>query len=182
MSFWTTSAGQVATGEVAGGDFEDHLPKGKYKCIIEEAKTREFEGVRSIQLSARVIDGEKKNRLSFLKINAWADDDKKRDRAINILVRLAGIVGVPLPDGEPDDMWLSKLTDKPLIIDIGVFEIPSGEAKGKKVNFIQTVESCGKTIKPAAKPVARKPAPAPVVEDAEQEEYAPDLEDSDIPF
>lgn len=141
MSFWKTSTGEQATGEVQENNF-DPLPDGYYPTMEEEIKINEYQGKRTIQMKSRVIgEGFGKNRVLFLKLNAFDEDEKKRDRAINLLVKLANTLGVPLPKNEPDDTWLSKLTDKPHQTKLQKYAfIPNGGTETKVGNFIANFE------------------------------------------
>jgi hypothetical protein len=159
-SFWTVSTGGAATGEVAENNF-DPLPKGDYPAMLEEATVKEWEGVQSINLKARVIDGPGKNRVLFLGLKCWDADSKKRDRAINLLVKLFQITKAQMPAGEPDDAALSKITNKPISLKLDVWEID-----GKSGNWLVNASEVGavvgkaapaKTAAPAKKPAASNP-------------------------
>lgn len=161
MSFWTTSAGAQATGETQSNDdgFKA-IPKGDYKSILESVTVNEWQGQKKIAIKARIIGDQYKNRVLFLNINAWAEKDATRDRAINLLVKLCNVIGVALPEGEPDDQFLSKLADKPLMVGVGTFK---PDDKDDDINFLTDFEPCGKGAAPAKKMVEVE-------------------EDSDIPF
>jgi hypothetical protein len=158
MSFWATSDGKTATGEVQENNF-DPLPDGYYPVMEEEIKINEYQGKRTIQMKTRVIgEGFGKNRVLFLKLNAFDDDEKKRDRAINLLVKLANTLGVALPKSEPDDTWLSKLTDKPHQTKLQKFDFKTDDGKQITGNFIANFEDL--KFKPEvkdAKPVKAGP-------------------------
>jgi len=174
MSFWNTSSGEAATGEVQENNFEP-LPKGDYLSLLESAEIKEYEGERTINFKARAIES---NRVVFPKLRVFDSDDKKRDRAIQLLVKLANSVGVPLPKGEPDDIWLSKLCDKPLIIKYDVFTFtPPGKSEEITGNFIINFEAKGAKAG-SAKPAGNKPGPQPAAQPA------PNFSDTDddIPF
>lgn len=168
-NFWATSDGQKATGEVKENSFDDTpLAKGDYNSIIETAEVNEWQGERTVNFKTRALD---LNRVLFPKLRVFDKDEKKRDRAIQLLVKCANSVGVKLPEGEPDDIWLSKLCDKPLTIKYDVYKFtPAGETEEKTGNFIINFEAKGhkaggQTSKPAT---TRK---------------APDIDpDSDVPF
>lgn len=178
MSFWQTSAGQQATGEVKENDFAP-LAKGWYTSIFESAEVDEYQGERKIKLKARVVgEGPGKNRVLFLNLKAFEGEkvtEKQRDRAINLLVKLYQITKSKLPDGEPDDRSLSQLTDKPLDLLLDVWEVDgkdgnwlvNAEAKGTKAG--------GAATKPAAKSEKAKAAPT-------AREPGEDEPDDDIPF
>lgn len=177
MSFWKTSTGEQATGEVQENNF-DPLPDGYYPTMEEEIKINEYQGKRTIQMKSRVIgEGFGKNRVLFLKLNAFDEDEKKRDRAINLLVKLANTLGVPLPKNEPDDTWLSKLTDKPHQTKLQRFDFTTPEGKKIEGNFIANFEDL--KYKPEVKGAVKvgpvkKAAPVQMAEVADT--------DPDIPF
>lgn len=141
MSFWKTSAGTEATGDVQENSGFDPLPLDYYLTMLEEVKINEYQGDRTIQLKARIVGEKYKNRVLFLKLKCFDNDDKKRDRAINLLVKLYNSVGVKLPDSEPNDIQLSKLTDKPLQIKVDVFNFTTSEGKQVEGNFIVNFET-----------------------------------------
>jgi hypothetical protein len=153
MSFWSMSDGTTATGNVTENDFAP-VPKGWYPSMLEEVSKNEYQGTESVQVKARLEN----NRVLFLKLKCWDVDSKKRDRAINVLVAIANSVGVALPNGEPDDRWLAKLTDKrvELMVDVWDFE-------GKQGNWLVNARAIGKA------------APVPTTK---QDKVA----DDDIPF
>ena len=169
MSFWNTSSGSAATGEVTENNF-DPLPKGWYTSMLEEVSVDEYEGVKKIKIKARVVgEGPGKNRVLFLGLKAFEGEGIKesaRDRAIQILVKMYSICKAKLPNGEPDDHSLSQLIDKPIDLMIDVWEI-----EGKSGNWLQNVEARGE--KAGSAKVAPKAAP--------KAQLSADM-DSDIPF
>lgn len=179
MSFWDLSSGTQATGEVADNNF-DPLKKGWYTSLLEEVSIDEYEGERKIKLKARVVgEGEGKNRVLFLNLKAFEGEkvtEKQRDRAINLLTKMAQIMKIALPNKEPDDIWLSKFIDKPIDLMLDVWEIDDKfgnwlvnvEAKGEKAG---TAVASKAPAKSAARPVAKAAAPA-----------ANNDDDDDIPF
>lgn len=156
MSFWTTSAGVQATGEVKENNDFAPLPKGWYTSLFESVEVDEYQGDRKIKIKARIVgEGPGKNRVLFLNLKAFEASnvtEKQRDRAINLLVKLYQITKSKLPDGEPDDRSLSQLTDKPIDIQLDVWELDgkdgnwlvNAEAKGTKAG--------GAKVKPTDKP------------------------------
>jgi hypothetical protein len=180
LSFWKTSNGQEATGEVQENNF-DPLPDAYYPTMQEEVKINEYQGERTIQFKTRVIgEGFGKNRVLFLKLKAFDEDEKKRDRAINLLVKLANTLGVPLPKNEPDDTWLSKLTDKPHQTKLQKFDFKADDGKQITGNFIANFEDL--KYKPEVKG-AVKAGPAKAAPKAEAPQSAVEAGiDDDIPF
>jgi len=160
MSFWTTSAGEQATGEVKENDFEP-LPKDWYLSMLESVEVDEYEGQKKVKIKARVIgEGFGKNRVLFLNLKCFPGEDikeKARDRAIQVLVKMYNICKAKLPNGEPDDASLSQLVDKPMNLMLDVWEID-----GKSGNWLQNVESKGvKVVKSTVEktPVVKKQVP-----------------------
>lgn len=157
-SFWSTSSGEQATGEVKESSF-DPLPKGWYLSMLESASIDTYEGEKKVKLKARVVgEGFGKNRVLFLNLKCWDEDEKKRDRAIQVLVKIFNILGVKLPKGEPDDEDLADLVDKPLDLFLEQWEF-----NGKSGNWLVNVESKGTkagVATSAKSDTPKKPAPS----------------------
>ncbi|TAK97503.1 MAG: hypothetical protein EPO08_21170 [Rhodospirillaceae bacterium] len=172
MSFWKTSAGTEATGEVEEMSF-DPLPKGWYTSMLEEVSVDEYENQKKIKIKARIVgEGFGKNRVLFLNLKAFEGDkikDTARDRAIQVLVKMYQICKAKLPNGEPDDRSLSQLVDKPMDLLLDIWELEDKSKSGNwLVNCAAKGEKAGGTT--TGKPVAKsKPAPQ-------------DDDDSSIPF
>lgn len=159
-SFWSTSSGEQATGEVKESNF-DPLPKGWYLSMLESVEVDEYEGQKKVKIKARVIgEGEGKNRVLFLGLKCFPGEkikEETRDRAIQILVKMYNICKAKLPNGEPDDASLSQLVDKPLNLMLDKWEIDD-----KSGNWLMNVEAKGVVVgdkkdqKPTAKPSSKK--------------------------
>ena len=173
-SFWQTSTGETATGEVQESSF-DPLPKGKYLSMLESVSVDEYQGQKKIKSKARVIgEGFGKNRVLFLNLKCFSGDDIKeetRDRAIQILVKMYNICKAKLPKGEPDDASLSQLVDKPIELVLDAWELDDGSKSG---NWLVNVDAKGATAGTSAKKAEKKPEPA--------REPGDDEEGDDIPF
>jgi hypothetical protein len=172
MSFWTTSTGEQATGTVSDNNSQP-LKKGWYLAMFEDFSIDEYQGERKVKIKARIIgEGYGKNRVLFMNLKAFAGEkvtDAQRDRALNIIMKSAQILGVPLPKGEPDDIWFSKFTDKPIEIMVDVWEIDD-----KSGNWLVNVASKGEKVGgdvAVQKTQSKKPAPPADAND-----------DDDIPF
>jgi len=165
MSFWKTSAGQEATGEVKEMSF-DPLPKGWYTSMLEEVSVDEYEGQKKIKIKARIVgEGFGKNRVLFLNLKAFEGDkikDTARDRAIQVLVKMYQLCKAKLPNGEPDDRSLSQLVDKPMDLLLEIWELEDKSKSGNwLVNCAAKGEKAGGSISPAkATPAKGKPAAA----------------------
>lgn len=184
-SFWKTSAGTQATGVVEESNF-DPLAKGWYTSMIEEMSIDEYEGERKIKVKARVVgEGAGKNRVLYLNLKAFEGSkvtEKQRDRAINMITKMANIFKINMPDNEPDDIWLSKFIDKPIDLLLDVWEIPSETGGDPKTgNWLVNVEAKGTKAGTATaqsdKPAARQAAK----QVAKQATNFNDMDD-DIPF
>lgn len=174
-SFWSVSSGEKATGEVKESEGFAPLPKAWYKSIFESVTIDEYEGKKKIKFKTRIVgEGVGKNRVMFLGLKCWDDDEKKRDRAIQLMVKVFNTLGVNLPKNEPDDDDLSELADKPLDIHIDTF-IPKDGSRPEGYAFIVNVDGKGVQAGAKAATAAKKPAPA-------AKEYMADDPDSEIPF
>ena len=143
-SFWSTSDGEKATGEVVESSGFDPLPKDWYISMLESVTVDEYQGQKKIKLKARVVgDGFGKNRVLFLGLKCWDDDEAKRDRAIQILVKMFNILGVKLPKGEPDDDDLADLVDKPIDLMLDEWEMENSKGELKSGNWLVNVEAKG---------------------------------------
>lgn len=180
MSFWTTSQGSEATGDVQESNF-DPLPRDWYLSMLESVEIDEYEGQKKVKIKTRVIgEGTGKNRVLFLNLKCFSGPGIKetaRDRAIQILVKMYNICKAKLPNGEPDDASLSQLVDKPMDLLLDVWEL---DDKSNAGNWLVNVEAkgtkAGGSHAKAAPKAAAKAAPK-----AAREPGGDDMDD-DIPF
>lgn len=182
-SFWTKSTGEKATGDVKENTFDNSpIPVSWQTCLISEIAIKEWPNDRYINIKMQIMGGQYQNRIIFPKLKVFETESEfytveGRDSAIDKLVKLANILGVKMPDDEPDDAWLSKLADKVIDVHFGVWK--DNDTKEPKGNFILNFAAKGEKAGPPAaskgnaiggKTVAAKPAPS-----------AADLDDG-IPF
>lgn len=186
MGFWDLSDGESAnTGEK---EYEQEtgnlspIPDGSsVLALIDEAKWNETRDEQAEHISLRwsVIEpAEYANRKVFQKL--WVTDDdpnvkdaakmeKKRDKAKRMLAAIDANAGGKLskvPRRPSDDDLALALTNRPMIIKCMVWEM--GDNSG---NWIAAVSPKAKGVSVAdAKPMAKKPAPVP------------DVDDDDVPF
>ena len=182
MSFFTTSTGdnlaQNNTGSFSmGGDDFAPIPKDtRVLAVCEEAKISEYQGDRYINLKWRIAQPkEYANRKIFQKVQVFATDSTKRDKALRMLSAIDANAGGKLAkeNKEPTDQSLSAaLTNRPMVLKLGVWEL---EDKSKSGNWVQEVSAKKGAAEPAPAP---KPAPAP----APRATGGFDDMDSDIPF
>lgn len=187
MSFWKTSAGQEATGVVEEMSF-DPLPKGWYTSMLEEVIVDEYEGQKKIKIKARIVgEGFGKNRILYLNLKAFEGDSIKessRDRAIQVLVKIYAICKAKLPNGEPDDISLSQLIDKPMDLMLDAWEMTKDNGDLINGNWLVNVEARGAKAGTAVAPSPQKKS-APVAAQRQPEQrQEPDFGgmDDDIPF
>ena len=164
-NFWNTSDNKAveSTGTFNSNTAMEPIPNGsKLRACIEEAKWDDYEGESFIKLTWTVLDGEYKNRKVFHKVKVKDMDSGRKDKAIRMLAAIDANAGGNLMrlGKEPNDMELmANLTNKPMAIKVGVWEI-----NDKKGNWVQAVSSIGAA--------AQQPVAAP----------QSDAADLDIPF
>lgn len=182
MSFFTTSTGdnlaQNNTGSFSiGGDDFAPIPKDtRVLAVCEEAKISEYQGDRYINLKWGIAQPkEYANRKIFQKVQVFATDATKRDKALRMLAAIDANAGGKLAkeNKEPTDQSLSAaLTNRPMVLKLGVWEL---EDKSKSGNWVQEVSA----KKGAAEPA---PAPAPAPKPAPVRNVMDDIDDENIPF
>lgn len=149
MSFWSTSTGEKATGEVKENDFKP-IPKGWYKQVFESIEIKDsVQYGKSINLKARIQGPTNANRAIFTSLKPWDANEKKSDRAKNVLVAMYNAVGVALPKAEPDETSLDKLCNKSVEALYDVYEFEND--KGEKIDGNWLVNVRGSSAKEAKK-------------------------------
>ncbi len=155
-SFWTVSNGQQATGEVADNNF-DPLAKGDYPGMLEAAELKTWEGVQTVSLKFSPSVAPHEKRKLFLTLKCWDTDSKKRDRAINVLMKLFQVTKAAMPSGEPTDADLAKLCNKPVTLKLDVWET---EDKAKSGNWLVNASEAGAAVVKKSAPARAAAAPA----------------------
>lgn len=160
MSFWQTSEGTRATGEVQENNF-DPLPKGWYTAMFESVEVDTYNNPntnvteKKVKIKARIVgEGTGKNRVLFLNLKVFEFEGLKasaRDKALNMFVKICQITKAKMKDEEPDDVALAQLADKPLDIYVEVWDM-----NGKSGNHMTNVAAKGEK---AGTAVAGKAAP-----------------------
>lgn len=185
MSFWTKSNGEKATGEVKENNF-DPIPVSWQTCLLSEVANKEWEDDKYINIKAQIITGEHENRIVFTKLKIYETDNKYydaagRDKAIDKFVKLANILKIKMSENEPDDVFLSKFSDKVVDIHFGVWK--DQDTKEPKGNFILNFEAKGEKAGTAvaSKTPAKAPARPAAKAAAAPAQNSNDMDD-DIPF
>ena len=174
MSFFGNIDTSSSTFELGGGDLAPIPENTKVLAIAEEAKNDEYQGARSIKVKWRISQpAEYANRVIFQKLQVYTAD--KADKHKRMLAAIATNAGGQLfqamqqtGETEPSDMSLSTITNRPMVLQLGIWE---SEDKSKSGNWVKAVSARKGSSAPAPAP-APAPKPAPVA----------DIDDSDIPF
>ena len=174
MSFFGNIDTTSSSFELGGGDLAPIPENTKVLAIAEEAKNDEYQGARSIKVKWRISQpAAYANRVIFQKLQVYTPD--KADKHKRMLAAIATNAGGQLfqamqqtGETEPSDMSLSTITNRPMVLQLGIWE---SEDKSKSGNWVKAVS--------ARKSPAGAPAPAPV---APKPAPVADIDDSDIPF
>ena len=176
MSFFANIDTSASTFELGGGELAPIPENTKVLAVAEEAKNDEYQGARSIKIKWRISQpAEYANRVLFQKLQVYNPD--KADKHKRMLAAIATNAGGQLfqamqqsGESEPSDMSLSTITNRPMVLQLGIWE---SEDKSKSGNWVKAV-SARKSPAGAPAPVlvATKPQPAPVV----------DIDEEIIPF
>ena len=175
MSFFGNIDTTSSSFELGGGDLAPIPENTKVLAIAEEAKNDEYQGTRSIKVKWRISQpAEYANRVIFQKLQVYTAD--KADKHKRMLAAIATNAGGQLfqamqqtGETEPSDMSLSTITNRPMVLQLGIWEI---EDKSKSGNWVKAV-SARKSPSGAPAPVPVAPPPPPV---------ATVVMEDDIPF
>ena len=175
MSFFGNIDTTSSTFELGGGDLAPIPENTKVLAIAEEAKNDEYQGARSIKVKWRISQpAEYANRVIFQKLQVYTPD--KADKHKRMLAAIATNAGGQLfqamqqtGETEPSDMSLSTITNRPMVLQLGIWE---SEDKSKSGNWVKAV-SARKSPAGAPAPVPVAPPPPPV---------ATVVMEDDIPF
>ena len=159
-----------------GGDLAPIPENTRVLAIAEEAKNDEYQGARYIKVKWRISQpAEYANRVIYQKLQVYTPD--KADKHKRMLAAIATNAGGQLfaamqqaGESEPSDMSLSTITNRPMVLQLGVWET---EDKSKSGNWVKAVSARNKAPASAPAPVAPPPPPKPAM---------PDLDDDFIPF
>lgn len=184
MNFWNVAGEDVRKTEIkesAGSSFTT-LPEGWYLGAIEKITLNDsLDYGKSIRLILSCKNGSEMQRTS-VKLNCWAEDDKKRRRAIQMMILLFQCAKKDLPESEPDEESLSVLVGRRFGFSIGYYELEKEDGsmmEGNWLMYVDSVEGAKARLSSApAKPVPAVEKPAKPQQPAKP---AVDFED-DIPF
>jgi hypothetical protein len=138
MSFWKSKTGGVIDGSVEHSHavFFPIIPDGTTATAsIKQVELKNFNGESFYQVTYKLIDGDFKGREVRQKIKCFNPDDKKRDRAVNMLMRLFNICGLTpthLEAPKPDDFI-------PMAGKIVGIKIQEWADDGKEGNYVSEI-------------------------------------------
>ena len=175
MSFFGNIDTTSSSFELGGGDLAPIPENTKVLAIAEEAKNDEYQGARSIKVKWRISQpAASANRVIFQKLQVYTPD--KADKHKSMLAAIATNAGGQLfqamqqtGETEPSDMSLSTITNRPMVLQLGIWE---SEDKSKSGNWVKAV-SARKSPAGAPAPVPVAPPPPPPLAD---------IDDDSIPF
>lgn len=149
MSFWQTSDNENAaqnTGnefETGGGNIEPIPASTRLKAMIDDAKWDSFQGDEFINLRWTVLAPESyNNRKVFQKVRVLDQDTKKADKAKRMLAAIDANAGGQLAKKQdvPSDMDLaSALMNKPMMIEVQVWEMTGDDGQKRSGNWVSKV-------------------------------------------
>lgn len=178
-NFWEVGGEDVRTSEIKEMDDSfQPLPKGIYLGLVESAEVKDGDYGKSIKLKLSCKSGNDM-KSAGVSLKCWDNDDKKRKRAIGLLVKLYEVAGKKLPSGEPDNDSIGVVVGKKMGFDLDAYDMKSDDGKDLKGNWLRWVmpvdEAKAKGLAEAVE--TSKPAPKPAPKPA-----ADDFDDDQIPF
>ena len=141
MTFWQTMTGAPLTGneeDSFGGGFVTIPDKTVAVAMIDSFKIHETEKFGTkYTIKWKIINGDFANRFVNQNLNAFDADATKRDKALNMMMRLYKLCQIkPGNSDAPTDNDLLVFHGKILSIKIGMME---NKAEGKKFNFVTEI-------------------------------------------
>lgn len=137
MGFWKSQSGGMIDGSAENSHLVQFttIPDGTTAtAAIKSLIDTEYNGARFYQVTYKLIDGDFKEREVRQKIKCFESDSKKRDRGVNMLLRLFNICGVMPPQEAPTNNDLMVFINKI----VGV-KIREWHDDGKEGNYVAEV-------------------------------------------
>lgn len=139
MSFWQSQSGTKIDGSAENshvGTFKVIPDNTTAAVSIKDIVLKEYQGEEFYLVTYKIIDGEFKGNEVRHKIKCFASDSKKRDREVNMLMRLFKLCGKKAPEYQPVAEDLAPLKGCTL----GV-KIQEWFQDGKEGNWISEIHS-----------------------------------------
>lgn len=150
MSFFSEE--QKSTGndfELGGGN--DPIPHNtRCNAMIDEVKWDDYQGERYISLRWTVLEpSDYKNRKVFQKLKVL--DGQKGDKAKRMLAAIDANAGgsIVALGREPTDQDLMSLLNRPMLIQVMVWEMTGDDGQKRTGNWINKVSASGIVENPA---------------------------------
>lgn len=168
MDFFNGIDLEETTFESGDGDFAP-IPKGtSVLAVAEDATNAEWQGDRYINVKWRISKpDEYNNRVIFQKIRVYDSDPAKAERAKRMLAAIATNAGGKMfqamreaNESEPSVMSLMQITNKPMVLKLGVWELD-----GKTGNWVQAVSPYTRQNAQPAPDEPQEPADDPYLDD-----------------
>lgn len=172
MSFFKLSDGTdaLATGntfEMGGGDLEPIPKNTDVLAVCDKAEWGQVQDTGEDYISLRwevLAPAVYVGRKVFQKLRVESPDSKKSDKARRMLAAVDANAGGKLAKAnvEPsNDSLIAALSNKPMVLKLGVWESEDKTAKGNWVMAVSPRKSGGAAPAAATKPAAPVAAPSP---------------------
>jgi hypothetical protein len=142
-SWWVSEMGRTIDGSAENSHvaFFPTIPDGTTAPgMIKSAEMKEFDGNQFFQVTYKLMDGEFKGREVRQKLKCFDFDDKRRDRAKNMLMRLFKLSNLKLAHKNiPTDKDLLPLQGK--ILGIKIQEWFDDNKEGNYVSEVYVVDA-----------------------------------------
>lgn len=160
-SFWEVGGEDIRTTEIKElDDSFKPLEKGTYVGLVESAEVKDNEFGKSIKLKLSCKVGQEMKKAN-VSLKCWDNDDKKRKRAIGLLVKLYEVAGKKPPASEPNNDSIGVIVGKKMGFDVDVYDMKNENGEqitGNWLRWVMTSDEAKEKAKASAP--AEKPKPA----------------------
>lgn len=143
MSFWQLTDGSAPSGSDSASFASNygHVPDGtQANAVITNFLPTDFGGEKMYQVTWRLLDGDFANTMLKQSINPFSQDQKKSDRAKNMLVRLYNLTDLkPSHSNAPTEEDLKAFIGKKCSVKAG-----NSIIEGKEKTWIREVHAMDK--------------------------------------
>lgn len=185
-SFWELSNGQKPTGDASAAHTASFgiIPDGtQAPAIIKDFVLDESGKLPVFKITWRITDGDFKNRLVFQKIQAFDEKESKKDKAIEMMMRVYKLCDhKPTHANTPTNSDLSPMQGKTLGIKIQEWSMVRSDgtlSEGNWVSEVHKVDAEFQTVTGVKSVQTGRPS---TVESAFSRNASLPVDDTDIPF
>lgn len=142
MSFWKSTLGELSgTEQDAFSQSFRQIPDGTMALAkIDKFTNEEFNGSKYLKVDWLLTDGEFKGQHVFQKIHVFDTDEKKRHRALNMLMLVYRMFSMsPTSSNPPSDEELAIFKGK--LAGIRIQETAPND-HGRQYNWVSQVKTC----------------------------------------